>query len=171
MKIITSCILCLALALPGCMTFAEFQNNPGVRAAETAAIVIGTTLAGQPEFAALAPIAVNGLTALANKGNPTAVTGNVVVDVPLIVSAVSEMIPTSKGKTAAVQIAQAYQQGLAGTGSTSPAAANAVIAVIAGGLDKGIASKLGASTAKSHRDSSIAVRAARTLNRCFRHLK
>lgn len=129
----------LCCSMSGCLTFQEFQSNPGVRAAETAAIGIGLTLAGQPGFAALAPVAVNGLTYLSNKSNPTAVTGNVTTDVPLIVSTVSAMIPNSKGKAAAVQIAQAYQQGLAATGSTSPIAANAVLSVIAGGLDKGIA--------------------------------
>jgi hypothetical protein len=155
-------LLIPALACQGCAQFTSFQNNPGVRAAETAAIGIGVTLAGQPELAALAPIAVNGLTYVANKGNP-AVTGNVAVDVPLIVSAVSAMIPNSKGKTAAVQIAQAYKQGMTATGSTTPAAANAVLAVVASGLNTGITSTLGGSNSKIHKNESIANYASKML--------
>lgn len=132
---LTRFLLAFALPLSGCAQFAAFQASPGVQQAEEAAIGIGLTLAtGSPAFASLAPIAVNGLTALANGKKYAAVTGNTAVDVPLIVSTVSAMIPNSSGKAAALAIGQAYAQA-----QPSPSTANATIDAIASGLDKGVA--------------------------------
>jgi len=136
---IVGLIVCVSVV--GCSTLQSFQNNPGVQAAETAAISIGGTLAtGSPVFAYVAPIAVNGLTALANGSNPTAVTGNVATDAPLIKSTVAAAIPNSSGKTAAAAIANAYVSAMSKPGvPQTPAAANAVIGALASGLTTGAA--------------------------------
>jgi hypothetical protein len=117
------------------------QNNPGVQAAEEAAITIGGTLAtGSPLFAALAPVAVYGLTAMVNGSNPTAVTGNVTADAPLITQTIAAAIPNSAGKTAAASITNAYVTAMQAPGvPQTPAGANAVIAALASGLNKGAA--------------------------------
>jgi hypothetical protein len=132
----------VCISLLGCSTLQSFQNKPGVQAAETAAISIGGTLAtGSPVFAYVAPIAVSGLTALANGSNPTAVTGNVALDAPLIKSTVAEAIPSSTGKTAATAIANAYVKAMASPGvPQTPAGANAVLGAIASGLTTGASS-------------------------------
>jgi hypothetical protein len=134
---ITSLLVCVSFI--GCTTLQSVQNNPGVQAAETAAIAIGGTLAtGSPAFAYLAPIAVNGLTALADGSNPIAVTGNAATDAPLIKSAVASAIPNSTGKTAAAAIANAYVNAMAQPSvPKTPAGANAVIGAIASGLTTG----------------------------------
>lgn len=137
-KILITLPLCAAMTF--CQTVQSIQANPAVQAAETAAISIGGTLAtGSPAFAALAPIAVNGLSALAaNIGKPTAVTGVVANDAPLIVSTVAAMIPTSTGKTAAVAIANAYTTAMTSPGvPQTTTGANAVLAAIASGLSQG----------------------------------
>ena len=137
---ITASIVCISLV--GCSTLRSIQNNPGVQAAETAGIAIGGTLAtGSPVFAYVAPIAVNGLTALADGSNPTAVTGNVASDAPLIASTVAAAIPNSTGKTAATAVANAYVKAMASPGvPQTPAGANAVIGAIASGLTTGVSS-------------------------------
>jgi hypothetical protein len=142
--------LAICVSVIGCSTLQSLQNNPGVQAAEVAAISIGGTLAtGSPVFAYVAPIAVNGLTALADGSNPTAVTGNVATDAPLIKSAVAAAIPNSSGKTAAAAIANAYVTAMAKPGvPQTPAGANAVIGALASGLTTG-ATKAGAPAASS----------------------
>lgn len=131
---ITTQILCIALTLSGCAQFSAFQNTPGVAQAEQTAIGIGLSLAGaSPLYASLAPLAVSGLTYLANKSNPTAVTGqNIPADAALIAQTVSAMIPNNAGTKAASRIAQAYI-----AAQPTPGTANAVIAAIASGLNAG----------------------------------
>lgn len=130
----------LAIVLASCSTLQSLQNSPAVQAAETAGFGIGMEVAtGSPAFGFVAPIAVNGLTALANGSNPTAVTGIVEQDAPLIVSTVKAAIPNSTGKTVATAIATAYTNAMNGTTTgtplpATPTAANAVIAAIAAGL-------------------------------------
>jgi hypothetical protein len=137
---LTALVLCVSLT--GCSTLQSIQNNPGTQAAETAAIAIGGTVAtGSPAFAYVAPIAVSGLTALADGSNPISVTGNPATDAPLIKSAVAAAIPNSTGKTAATAIANAYVQAMAKPGvPQTPAGANAVIGAIASGLTTGASS-------------------------------
>lgn len=135
--ILTSLLL---LALVACSSLQSIQNNPSTQAAETAAFGIGMEIAtGSPAFGWTAPIAVNGLTALANGSNPTAVTGIVAQDAPLIKSTVKAAIPNSTGTTVATAIATAYTNAMNGTTTgtplpATPTAANAVIAAIAAGL-------------------------------------
>lgn len=133
-------VLSILLFLPvGCAEFQSFQNNKGVQAAESVAFQIGVGLATKsPTYASLAPIAVDGLTAFANKG----VTGiDLNGDANQLATAVSQMIPNSTGKTAAIQIANAYVSGVQKSGATGTAPANAVIAAISKGLNNGIASQ------------------------------
>lgn len=134
-RILVSTIASAALILSGCSEFAAFQNSPATQAAETVALQIGLSLAlKSPAFASLAPIAVSSLTALANGANRTAITGVVTADAPKIIAAVSQMIPNSAGKAAAVQIAQAYVQ----ASPSTPARGNAVLSAIASGLNTGV---------------------------------
>lgn len=134
----TRILLASFLAIGACTTLQSLQNYPGVQAAETAGIGIGLEAAtGSPAFSFVAPIAVSGLTALANGSNPTAVTGVVSQDVPLITSTVSAAIPNSTGTVVATKIAQAYATAMASGVPQTPTGANAVIAAIASGLTTG----------------------------------
>jgi len=131
-----------ALYLGGCSTLQRIQNNVAVQAAETAAISIGGTLAtGSPAFAYVAPIAVNGLTALADGSNPTAVSGsNLTADAALIKTTIQAAIPNPTGTVAAASVASLYTTAMATPGVPSTAtAANAVIGAIAAGLTTGAA--------------------------------
>lgn len=154
--------LLLIPILASCAGLQNFQNSPATQAAETAAISIGLSLATKsPTFSFVAPIAVSGLTSLVNGSNPTAVTGIVAQDAPLIISTVTAAIPNSAGKTAATAIANAYVNAMNGTPATAtapavpalpatPAAANAVIAAIASGLTSAASSAPGASVKEIH---------------------
>lgn len=165
---IISILLCICLA--GCQTLQSLQASPGVEAAETAGISIGLGVAtGSPAFSWLAPVVVNGLTAAV--GNPTAVTGIVAQDAPLIISTVTAAIPNSAGKTAATAIASAYVTAMNGTPATAtspaiaalpatPTAANAVLAAIASGLTSASSAAPGASV-KQIRHSIIVKRILR----------
>lgn len=131
-------LLALALPMASCAELTAFQKSPSGQALETAAISIGVSLASQGTVngAWIAPLAVSGLTWLANKGNPTAVSGiDLNADAKLITQTVAAALPTSAGKTAAQSIATAYLA----AAPTDPTKANAVIAVIASGLTTGIA--------------------------------
>lgn len=129
----------LCIAFTGCASLTSIQNSPATQAAENAAIGIGLELAtGSPAFGFVAPLAVNSLTALANKSNPIAVTGNPTADAAKIIQAVSTSIPNSAGKTAAVKIANAYVLAMSQSSvSQTPAGANSVLGAIASGLNTG----------------------------------
>lgn len=121
----------IAILLASCATL----SSPGVVAAEKAALSIGISLATKsPNYAWVAPLAVDSLTALAS--NPKAVTGIVAQDAPLIVSTVKKAIPNSAGTKAASDIANAYVTGMQGQPQT-PSVANQVIQAIASGLNNG----------------------------------
>jgi len=139
-------LLLPALALSGCAgagaSVDAFQNNPATQGVESALFTVGATLAGDPEFAFLAPVAVTGLTAAVNgvtgKPNPTAVTGDISSDASLVATTVAEAIPTSPGKTAATQIASAYKTLMTAPGITpNTSTANAALLTIANALTKG----------------------------------
>ena len=165
----------------GCSTLQSIQNNPGVQDAETVAAGIGMYVAtGSPAFGFVAPIAVNGLTALVDGSNPTAVTGAVAQDAQLIASTVEAAIPNPVGKSAAAQIAAVYTQTMNGTPGTpatatsravpaipalpaTPAAANAVLGAIAVGRING-ASAAPASGPRGHRGRSFSA----SINSSFR---
>lgn len=128
----------LPLFLLGCSTLQSVQDNPSVQSAETTGITIGLVLATKsPEFSFVAPIAVSGLTALADGKNPFAVTGaNLTADSAQITQAVTAAIPNSAGKLAATQIVNAYVSGMQTMPKTATSA-NQVIAAIASGLNQG----------------------------------
>jgi hypothetical protein len=157
-------LLLIPIFLASCANLQALQANPGVQAAETAAIGIGLNVAtGSPAFSWVAPIAVNGLTALA--GNPKAVTGIVAQDAPLIVSTIKAAIPNSAGTKAATAIAQAYTTAMAAPGvPQTTTGANAVISAIASGLTSAASASPGAS-AKEVRASTATARWQRELRR------
>lgn len=147
MKIIPSILFASIVCFSGCSTplgksLTAIQNNPTTQTLETDLIAAGAVLATKdPASASLAPLAVNGLTWLANGANPTAVTGtNIPADVALITSTVAAAVPSSKNLGVASKIASAYQTAMTTPGVTpTPALANAVLAAISTKLYAGVA--------------------------------
>lgn len=130
----------LCICITGCQTLATLQQNPAVEAAEQAAITIGLDLAtGSPAFGFVAPLAVSGLTAIANNvGTKTAITGDITKDAPLITATVQAAIPTSAGTTAAAQIAAAYTTAMVNSGAPqTTSSGNVILAAISAGLNAG----------------------------------
>lgn len=110
-------------------------KNPALQQATLTAANIAAVV--EPQYASLAPVAVQELIALTNGTNPIGVTGNVDQDVPALIETVSAMIPTNKGSEVATQIANAYKTAMNAPGMTqTPGTANAVLTAIATGLTK-----------------------------------
>lgn len=110
-------------------------KNPALQQATLTAANIAAIV--EPQYASLAPVAVEELIALTNGTNPIGVTGDTSQDIPALIETVSAMIPTNKGSEVATQIANAYSTAMKAPGMTqTPGTANAVLTAIATGLTK-----------------------------------
>lgn len=109
-------------------------QNPAVQQAAIDATNVAAIV--EPQYASLAPVAVQEVIALTNGTNPVGVTGsNLESDTTNLVEAVSAMIPTNKGAIVADKVATIYTKAMTAPGMTAtPGTANAVIGAIAQGL-------------------------------------